>query len=153
MHQYFKKPIREIKKMKPLILIGFCIGISCNIIIAQTSEDYEALNSYLPSEKLQYLEQQPELYAQLAYLNRNGYYAGNVGEKDVSMLPETSEVEVLYPNLPEIGLALIENRELNLLGYMFDTHPTEFRFYRISNTDKVLVIPPTEMTFEKMNQE
>lgn len=121
--------------------------------MAQNSDDFDALKSYLPSEEFQNIKQQPELHARLAYLNRNGYYAGSVGEKDVSMFPETSEVQILYPGLPEINLELIETGKLNLLGYKFETHPTEFRFYRISNTDKVLVIPPTEMTFVKMKQE
>lgn len=118
---------------------------------AQSQDDYDALNSFLPEEKKQKLITQPELYAQMAFLNRHGYYVGEVGEKDISMLPKASDVASLYSNLPAINHELIENKELNLLGYDFRLDSDRYNYYRISGSNKVLVIPPTERSLKMMS--
>lgn len=131
-----------------LSVIAFSGGLK-----AQSQEDYAALATFLPAEKLNNQTEYPELFAKIAYLNRHGYYVGSVGEKDVSEYPETSELEALYPNLPEISLSLIESKELNMMGYNFNLETNKYLYFRITGSNKVLVILPTSQSLKNMNSE
>ena len=122
-------------------------------VIAQTQADYAALASFLPAEKLNNQIENPQLYAEIAYLNRNGYHVGIIGEKDASEYPETSEIEALYPNLPNITLALIESKTLNMMGYNFDPQRHKYLYFRITGSNKVMVIPPTVQSLANMNSQ
>ncbi len=139
------------------------IKLSCLVLIvalgfggslaAQSDADYAALATFLPTEKLNNQTEHPELFAQTAYLNRNGYFLGDVGDKDVSEYPETIEVEALYPNLPEISLSLIESQQMNMMGYDFKLSNSKYLYFRITGSNKVLVIPPISQSLKNMNSE
>lgn len=120
---------------------------------AQTADDYAAVSEFLPAEKLSSAQENETKFAQYAYLNRHGYYIGQAGPKDISGYPDLSGIVALYPSLPELNAALIENGGLNLMGYNFLIQSEKFTYYRIGNGDKVLVIPPTKMTLSKLTSE
>lgn len=120
---------------------------------AQSQEDYAALATFLPAEKLNNQTEYPELFAEMAYLNRHGYFSGSLGEKDGSEYPETADIEALYPNLPAITLNLIESKELNLMGYNFNPQTNKYLYFRITGSDKVLVILPTSQTLKNMHDD
>src|SRR5690554_6922887 len=141
------------KSIKLLYLMLFAAFGFSGGVIAQTQADYAALASFLPAEKLNNQIENPQLYAEIAYLNRNGYHVGIIGEKDASEYPETSEIEALYPNLPNITLALIENKELNMMGYNFNPQANRYLYFRITGSDKILVIRPTSESLKNMNFE
>lgn|SRR5690554_3272701 len=141
------KPIR-LSYLVLLLALGFGGSLT-----AQSEADYAALATFLPAEKLNNQTEHPELYAKMAYLNRHGYFSGEIGEKDASQYPETSEIEALYPNLPEITLSLIENKELNMMGYNFNPQANRYLYFRITGSDKILVIRPTSESLKNMNFE
>lgn len=142
--------MKPIKLSYLVLIIAFGFSVS---LTAQTQADYAALATFLPAEKLNNQTEHPELFAQTAYLNRHGYHVGSVGEKDVSEYPETSEVVALYPNLPVITLSLIESKELNMMGYNFKLESNKYLYFRITGSNKVLVIPPTNQSLKQMNSE
>lgn len=141
------------KSIKLICLAALSAVVFSGSLKAQSQEDYSALATFLPADKLNNQTEHPELFAKFAYLNRNGYFSGTVGEKDASEFPETADVEALYPNLPEITLSLIENKELNLMGYDFNPQTNKYLYFRITGSDKVLVILPTSESLKNMNSE
>lgn len=120
---------------------------------AQTADDYAAVSEFLPAGELAHIQQNEDRFVEFVYLNKHGYYIGHAGPKDISEYADISEIEALYPGLPELNEALIENGELNLMGYNFHMQSEKFTYYRIGNGDKVLVIPPTNMTLRKLTSE
>ncbi len=116
---------------------------------AQSADDYAVLSTFLPAEKLDSIQETEIGYAQYAYLNRHGYHLSSFGEKDVPAYPMISEVSALYPGLPTITIELIENGELNLMGYNFVIKQDFYSYYKISGSDKVLVILPISLTEKK----
>lgn len=139
------------KPTKLLYLVLLSVFGFGGSLVAQTEADYAALETFLPAEKLNNRTEHPELYAKIAYLNRHGYFSGSIGEKDASAHPETADVEALYPNLPPITLSLIESKELNLMGYDFTPQADKYLYFRITGSDKILVIPPTNQTLKKLH--
>lgn len=120
---------------------------------AQTADDYAAVSEFLPGEELAHIQQNENRFVEFVYLNKHGYYIGQAGPKDISVYPDLSSVEALYPGMPELNATLIENDELNLMGYNFKMQRDKFTYYRIGNGDKLLVIPPTNMTLRELNSE
>lgn len=120
---------------------------------AQSAEDYAAVAEFLPAEKLASIDGNEAKYAEYVYLNKHGYYVGQAGLKDISGYPDLSEIVPLYPGLPELSETLIESGELNLMGYNFHLQRDLFTYYRIGIGDKILVIPPTKMTLDKLTSE
>lgn len=120
---------------------------------AQTADDYAAVSEFLPSEKLSSIQENESKYAAYAYLNRNGYYLSDFGEKDISIYPNLSEIIALYPNLPEINVEMVENKTLNLMGYNFPIKQKEYLYYRIDDSNKLLVILPISLSVKNLNAE
>lgn len=116
---------------------------------SQSADDFSAVAEFLSPEKLASIQENETGYAEFAYLNRHGYHASSFGSKDVSSFPEISEVSALYPNVPPITLTLIENGNLDLMAYNFQIKRDFYVYYRIPGSDKVLVIPPTDLTLRK----
>ena len=142
--------------MKPYRLSYFVLFLVLGFggsMSAQSDSDYAALATFLPAEKLNNQTEHPELFAKIAYLNRNGYHVGIAGDKDVSGYPETSEIPALYPNLPAITLGLIESKEMNMMGYDFKPESNKYLYFRITGSDKVLVIPPTNQSLKNITDD
>lgn len=140
--------------MKPLksALVALAFIIS-GTVYCQSPQDYAALSEFLPEGKLSAVQQNPSGYSEMAILNRHAYYLGDPGPKDVSMLPDLSEIEPLYPNLPPITADLIESKQLNLVGYDFKFKHKEFQYFKIPNSDKILVVMPTDLCIRNYNSE
>ena len=117
---------------------------------AQTADDYTAVSEFLPASELAHIQQNEDRFVEFVYLNKHGYYLGQAGPKDISGYPDLSGIVAVYPGLPELNAALIENGGLNLMGYNFHMESEKFTYYRIGNSDAVLVIPPTKMTLSKL---
>lgn len=134
-------------------LFAFAI-IASGALYSQSAEDYAALAEFLPADKLTFLQSsQGDNYAKMAYFNRHGYYLGETGGKDFSMYPQVSEITAIDGDQPPITLALISNGQLNLAAYNFKPKRDKYIYYQIGKSDKVLVIPPTDLTFERRIQE
>ncbi len=134
-------------------LFAFAIIVS-GALYSQSAEDYAALTEFLPAEKLSSLQSdQGDGYANMAYLNRHGYYLGETEGKDFSMYPLVASIPGLYSDQPLITLDMISNGQLNLAAYDFKLKRDKYMYYRIGESDKVLVILPTNLTFEQRIQE
>lgn len=133
-------------------LFAFAIIVS-GTVYSQSSEDYAALSEFLPAGKLSGLQENQAGYAKIAILNRHAYYLGDPGPKDVSMYPDVSEISPLYPNMPTITKDLIESGHLNLMGYNFKLKQNEYLYFRIGNSDKILVILPIDLCIRNFNSE
>ncbi len=137
------------KKSVYLTFAALIIGLG---VIAQSAEDFSALSQFIPQEDLSTLEtNNPLEYNQLAYLNRNGYHLSEVGDKTIETGGSAMEVEKLYPELPDITATMVENQELNLMGYNFKISPDKYTYYSLGNSNSVLVIPPSNLSLEKAN--
>ena len=133
-------------------LFAFAIIVS-GTVYSQSAQDYAALAEFLPAEKLSSLQESDASYAKIAILNRHAYYLGDPGPKDVSMFSNVSEIAPLYPNMPTITTDLIESRHLNLIGYNFKLKQNEYLYFRIANSDKILVILPIDLCIRNFNSE
>ncbi len=120
---------------------------------AQSATDIEALSSFLPAEKLASFQENDERLAEYAFINRHGYHLSNTGGKDFSSYPDLSSIVALYPNLPPITVELIENGELNLMGYNFIIKRDEYVYYRIAGNNQLLTIPPMNLSLQNFNSE
>lgn len=120
---------------------------------AQSAEDYAALAEFLPAEKLSAIQGNETVYAEYAYLNRNGYYLSDFGEKDISIYPDLSQIAPLVPNLPAISTAMVESKTLNLMGYNFPIKENEYLYYRIDGSNKLLVILPKSLSLKTLYSE
>ncbi len=121
---------------------------------SQTDEDYAALASFIPEETISDLSQNDELrYKRLAVTNRHAYYVSEMGEKDWQSLPNALEVEKIYEDLPDLSLELIQNQELNLLGYEFQFLYEKYTYYKLNDTGQVLVIMPLKLLYKRENLE
>ncbi|MCA1761870.1 MAG: hypothetical protein LC664_02540 [Flavobacteriales bacterium] len=139
------KPIKSVYTA----LAAFVLSLGA---VAQSAEDYSALSEFIPQEKLSALESNSPLeYNQLAYLNRNGYHLSEVGDKTVETEGSAMEVQKLYADLPDITASMVENQELNLMGYNFKISPDKYTYYSLGNSNSVLVIPPSNLSLEKAN--
>lgn len=137
--------------MKSTFFVLLTMALSLNSL-GQSPEDFSALATFMPQESLSALESENPLeYSQLAYLNRNGYYLGDIGDKVVETSGNAMEVQKLYSEVPDITVAMVENQELNLMGYNFKISPEKYTYYSIGNSGSVLVIPPSKLTLEQAN--
>lgn len=137
--------------MKSVYLTLAALVISFGAV-AQSAEDFSALSEFIPQEKLNALESNSPLeYNQLAYLNRNGYHVSEVGDKTIETAGSAMELEKFYTDLPDITVSMVENQELNLMGYNFILSATEYTYYSLPNSNRVLVIPPSELTLKQAN--
>lgn len=137
--------------MKSTFFVLLTMALSLNTL-AQSPDDFSALATFMPQESLSALESENPLeYSQLAYLNRNGYYLGDIGDKVVETSGNAMEVQKLYSEVPDITVAMVENQELNLMGYNFKISPEKYTYYSIGNSGSVLVIPPSKLTLEQAN--
>lgn len=120
---------------------------------AQTAEDYAAVSEFLPAEKLSSIQENEAKYNEYVYLNRHGYYLSDFGEKDISIYPDLSQIDAFYPNLPEITSEMVGNKTLNLMGYNFPIKRDEYLYYRIDGSNKLLAIPPKNLSLKNLNAE
>lgn len=138
------------KHLKFRLIVALCsIGLTS---AAQTDTDYAALADFLPANQLAELESNnPLRYQQMAYLNRNGYYISQVGEKSSTNFPSAFEVEKRFDSQPDITLSLIESGELNLLGYELEYSRDRYTYYRLDDNGTVLVILPLNLLYKRAN--
>lgn len=122
-------------------------------LTGQSDEDFAALEEFLNTEKLQQLmENDFDRYQQLAVLNK-AYYVNDFGGKDVSAFENALAVSSRYSSLPPLTEAAILDGSMNLLGYNFKMSRKEYIYYRISDSDNLLVIPPTNLSLQKAGLE
>lgn len=138
--------------LKPI----FVLGLSCLDLtgMAQTDADYAALADIIPAEQLASLvADHPTRYQRLALMNRHAYHISDMGTKETTNFPSAFDVVKNFDNMPDVTLALIENQELNLLGYNFDFSPTEYKYYKLDDNGKVLSIVPLNILYKNANLE
>lgn len=136
--------------MKPTFFVLLTMALSLNSL-GQNPEDFSALASFMSQEKLNAIESKNSIeYNQLAYLNRHGYHFSEIGDKNVETTGNAMDVKKIYPDVPDITVAMVENQELNMMGYNFKISPDKYTYYSLENSSGVLVIPPSELTFKKM---
>jgi hypothetical protein len=124
------------------------------VAMGQSDSDLSALMSFLPQGKLTYLQSNnPELVSEMAYINRHGYYISDMeGQKDVSDLPDALLVPAMYENALPLSEQLITSGNFNLLAYQFPLRHEDHSYYRIGQSDKVLVILPRKLAQENLGK-
>ena len=125
------------------VLVIFLISMG-GLGFAQSSDDVSALSTFLPEGKLSYLQtNNPTLIAEMAYINKHGYYLSDMeGLKDIGNLPDALLVPQMYNSAPALTEQLLLSDNFNLLAYQFHFPQEEYVYYRVGNSDKVLVILP-----------
>ncbi len=142
------------KQIKLAALLMLSQGI-CIVAIGQGDADLAALTSFLPQGKLSYLQNNnPELISEMAYINKHGYYISDMeGQKDISNLSDALLVPAMYEVASPLSEHIIVSGNLNLLAYQFDFRHEGHTYYRIGQSDKVLVIIPRKLAQENMRKE
>lgn len=141
--------------MKSITTVCLAIALVGSIsAFGQSAQDYAALEEFLPAEKITQLQDAGEdRYAEFAFLNRHGYHLSPTGSKDITQYPDVSELSPRYGEQPPVTIAMVSSGQLNLMAYNFELHRDKYSYYRIPGSSKLLVIPPTELTIERQNQD
>lgn len=141
--------------MKPFKSIFFIILCVCSLhTAAQTDSEYAALGEFITSDVLNDLMENNEMrYKQMAVINKRGYYVISAGEKNILQYPSIQEISKRYQSLPDLTPALAESGDLNLIGYDIQLSKTDYTYYRLGESNNLLVIPPVELTLKRANLE
>lgn len=146
-----KKPTSTLPLVSGIFLTLALMGMASSGVQAQSQSDYDALLEMVGQEKFSSLQaERPEVLAELAYMNRHGYHVGSAGEKDISAYPDALALEPAYEGVPEPTEELLTSGLWNLYGYKIYPHKKEFQFYRVGETNKLLVVLPIETARERM---
>jgi hypothetical protein len=73
------------------------------------------------------------------------------GEKDISEYPNALEVPPIYPSSPALTIEMISSGNLDLLGYRFGDSQNTYGYYKVGDSDKLLVILPMEIILGQLN--
>lgn len=132
-------------------LISVClISVSA---FGQTADDHQSLKNLIGYDLYEQIAAigQDRIDA-MAYINRHGYYVSDMqGQKDISSFPNALDVLPAYPDAPSLTEQLITSENLDLMGYRFGDSATERLFYRIGDSDKLLVILPMNEITSQLN--
>jgi hypothetical protein len=138
------------ESFRPFIMVALAF-FAASLLQAQSQADYDALLEMVGQEKFGALQsERPEALAELAYMNRHGYYVGNAGEKDISMYPDALNLQPEYDNVPPPTEELLDSGNWNLYGYKIYPDQKDFQYYRIGESNKLLVVLPVEMAKKRM---
>lgn len=128
------------------IWLFVAILFAANALLAQSSDDLAALKQAVGAEKYSYLEEKnPDLLAEVAYINRHGYHLSEMGGKDFSDYPDIQDLTPVYPDAVAPTELSIANGEWNLIAYPIEIKEREYQYFRVGGSDKVLVILPKKL--------
>jgi hypothetical protein len=100
----------------------------------------ESVLSSLPSEKIAYYEAADQI----------AYRIEDVAPKDISNLPNAFDVEAKFEGVLSVEEAIASNR-FHYMLYNFSVKNDEFVYYRLGDSNLMLVIYSAQYTFEKIN--
>ena len=119
----------------------------------QSADDHNSLKNLIGQERYdQIAEIGQDRIDAMAFINRHGYYVSDMqGQKDISAFQNALEIQPAYPEAPSLTEELITSGNLDLMGYRFGDSATERLFYRIGDSDKLLVILPMNEMMSQLN--
>jgi hypothetical protein len=139
--------------MKTKLFTLFTVCLTFASAHGQTADDHAALKNLIGQERYDHIaEIGQERIDAMAYINKHGYYISDMqGEKDISEYPNALEVPPIYPSSPALTIEMISSGNLDLLGYRFGDSQNTYGYYKVGDSDKLLVILPMEIILGQLN--
>jgi hypothetical protein len=133
--------------MKTKLITLFTVCLIVASAHGQTADDHVALKNLIGQERYdQIAEIGQDRIDAMAYINRHGYYVSDMqGQKDISQYPNALEVQTIYPDAPALTAEMIASGNLDLMGYKFGDSQNAYVYYKVGDSDKLLVILPMEI--------
>ncbi|MGM0624596.1 MAG: hypothetical protein ACQES0_01810 [Bacteroidota bacterium] len=138
--------------MKRILIMLLTMGLLSNLYAQNTVVPDERLSSRFSEERIQsWISNSPSLIELKNFEVENGYRIESLPEEKLADLPS---LRVLDTNTKQAGevVSNINEQEFNLYMYYFDRKFDSDVYYRIGNTNKVLIIPSSQKFTEMYNE-
>ncbi len=140
------------KIMKRIFIMLLTMGLLSNLYAQNTVVPDERLSSRFSEERIQsWISNSPALIELKNFEVENGYRIESLPEDKIADLPALRVLDTSTKQAGEV-VTDINEQDFNLYMYYFDRKVDGDQYYRIGNTNKVLIIPSTDKFVEMFNE-